>query len=63
LLIPKRVVREWQDLRWYERRELKKIDRKLSTQYNAILRNYPSYVSVPEIVHWHLYIYREDPCV
>lgn len=60
MLIPKRRIRYWWQLRWYERRELKKIDRLLATRYHCIKRNYPALISVPEIVHWHLYILKEE---
>lgn len=56
LLIPKRKFRDWKRMRWYERREFKKIDAYTSVEYDCIKLNYPSMITVPELVHWHLYI-------
>lgn len=55
LLVPKRVVDHWTKLNWRERREFKQIDGYLSKTYDCIKLNYPSYISVKYIVHWHLY--------
>lgn len=56
LLIPKRIVDHWTKLNWRERREFKKLDWYLSANYDCIKLNYPSYITISYIVHWHLYI-------
>lgn len=57
ILIPIRRVEDWRDLNWRERREFRKLHDIFSVQYDSIKLNYPSMLSVRNIVHWHLYIY------
>ncbi len=60
LLVPKRLITHWAQMNIRERREFTKIDDYCATIYDSIKMNYPSFISVPEIVHWHLYKYRDD---
>lgn len=60
MLIPKRRVRYWRKLRWYERLELRYIDKILERHYDSISRNYPSVISVPDIMHFHLYVLHDQ---
>ena len=55
LLVPKRVVDHWTKLNAKEWQEFKEIDKYLSENYDCIKLNYPSYITINYIVHWHLY--------
>lgn len=55
LLVPKRKINHWTKMNWKEKREFRKIDTVTSKEYDCIKLNYPSKITVPEIVHWHLY--------
>lgn len=59
LLLPKRRITDWRKLRWYEWREFKKLHDILAPDYDCIKLNYPSYITVKEIVHWHLYVLKD----
>lgn len=54
LLIPKRVIQSWKEMTTEELEEFKIIDDYVATKYDFIKRNYPSIITVPTIVHWHL---------
>ena len=56
LLIPKRRIDSWTKFNRKERKEFKKLDGFLRHKYDSISQNYPSLLSVRDIVHWHLYI-------
>lgn len=60
LLIPKRRFQHWHQMKRRERKEFKMIDEVLSRHYHCIKRNYPALISVPELVHWHLYVLKEE---
>ncbi|MBI4034438.1 dihydrofolate reductase family protein [Candidatus Saccharibacteria bacterium] len=55
MLVPKRVVDHWTKLNQQEWREFQQIDKYLSKKYDCIKLNYPSYITMSYIVHWHLY--------
>lgn len=59
LLIPIRKVDSWKKLKWLERREFKKLDQWLGQNYDCIKLNYSKRITIPEIVHWHLYILKD----
>ena len=59
MLIPKRIVKHFYELTLEELSEFLQIDRELSNKYHCIKRNYPALISVPEILHWHLYQLKE----
>lgn len=61
MLIPKRVVPSYSDLRWYERRELRKIiDKYCANLHSQVVENMTPTRSVHNIYHLHLLKFRSD---
>jgi len=46
-------MRPWE---WWE---LRRIYREMSPKYDKIALNFPSMISVPEFVHFHLYVFKD----
>lgn len=59
LLVPRRKFNHWTMMNRHERKEFKKIDIYLSQHYDCIKLNYPSVISVPDVIHWHLYVLKK----
>lgn len=61
LLVPKRTVSDIQHLTSEEELELKyEIEDWCRDKYDCVKRNYPSTISVKHLLHWHLYVYKEE---
>ena len=59
MLVPKRKFAEEDDMTESEAEELSIIKSQLAYKYDSIQMNFPRNRTIPDWLHYHLYIYRE----